>query len=213
TAGGLLFVLVVRDLAQVALEIDALRRSDGRYRSLLLATASVIWVTNAEGELVEPQPSWQQFTGQSWEQACGMGWIGAVHPEDRDRVMRDWAATLRASASVFSTQGRVWSAQHQSWRAFQTRAVAVRADDGAVLEWVGALTDVQDVVDAQERLTTRERDLQHRFQSVYENAIDGIILTDDALQVVDANPAACRLLGRPREAIVGRATAELIPDG
>ncbi len=213
TAGGLIFVLVVRDLGQIALEIDALRRNDGRYRSLLLASASVIWVTNAVGELVEQQPSWQQYTGQSWEQARGTGWIGAVHPDDRDRVMRDWAETLRGSAAVFSTQGRVWSARHNTWRAFQARAVGVRNDDGAVVEWVGALTDVQDVVDAQERLTARERDLEHRFRAVYENALDGIVLTDDTLHVVDANPAACQLLGRPREAIVGRRTAELMPSG
>ncbi|MES1205914.1 MAG: PAS domain S-box protein [Pseudomonadota bacterium] len=215
--GGLLFVLVVRDLAEVALEIDSLRRNDSRYRSLLLASASVVWVTNARGELLEPQPPWQDYTGQSWEQACGTGWIQAVHPEDRDRVMRDWAETLRASASVFSTHGRIWSAQHQSWRAFQTRAVAVRdrdgAEEGAIVEWVGALTDVQDVVDAQERLSVRGRDLEHRFRAVYENALDGIMLTDDTLHVVDANPAACRLLGRPREAIVGRSTAELVPPG
>ncbi|MFL5303572.1 MAG: PAS domain S-box protein [Polyangia bacterium] len=213
TANGLIFVLVVRDLTQVALEIDSLRRNDSRYRSLLLASASVVWVTNAQGELVEPQPGWQEFTGQTWEQACGMGWIAAAHPEDRDRVMHDWTETLRSSASVFSSHGRVWSARHQSWRASQTRAVPVRGDDGSVVEWVGALTDVQDVVDAQERLTARERELEHRFRSVYESAIDGIILTDDTLHVVDANPAACRLLGRTREAIVGRSTAELMPAG
>jgi PAS domain S-box-containing protein len=58
---------------------------------------------------------------------------------------------------------------------------------------------------------SRERELEYRFRAVYENALDGIVLMDDGLCVVDANPAACRLLGRSLEQIVGTATSEFMP--
>jgi PAS domain S-box-containing protein len=211
TRRGPIFVLAVRDLATIALEIDAWRRNDSRYRTLLLASASVVWVASPAGELVERQPAWEAFTGQSWEEYRGSGWIQAVHPDDRDRVMRSWTEALQAGAEVYRSQGRIWSAQHQTWRAFQTRAVAVRGPGGAPTEWVGSLTDVQEAVDAQERLRAREHELEHQFRAIYENALDGIVLSDDDLRVVDANPAACRLLGRPRERMVGCSVAELMP--
>ena len=41
---------------------SALRKSEQRYRSLIEATAQIIWDTKAEGELVTPQPGWSAFT-------------------------------------------------------------------------------------------------------------------------------------------------------
>src|SRR3954463_10979366 len=45
----------------------SLRQSEERYRSLVLATSQIVWSTDAAGMVVEELPSWQQFTGQSFE--------------------------------------------------------------------------------------------------------------------------------------------------
>jgi PAS domain S-box-containing protein len=213
TPEGPVFVLVARDVAEAARELDVLRRNDSRYQSLLLASTAVVWVADPEGKLIERQAAWEEYTGQTWDEYRGEGWIKGVHPDDRAQVAHDWEVAMREGRDLYRTQGRVWSHRHQAWRAFQTRAMAVRGDDGRILEWVGSLTDVQDAVDAQERLRRREHDLETRFQAIYENALDGIVLTDDHLRVVDANPAAARILGRPRERLLGMSTAELMPPG
>jgi PAS domain S-box-containing protein len=49
------------------------------------------------------------------------------------------------------------------------------------------------------------------FATIFEHALDGIILTDDARRVVDANPAACRLLRRTRRELLTLPAAELVP--
>src|SRR5215469_11198641 len=72
---------------------------------------------------------------------------------------RDWMGAVGAGSPVYRTQGRVWSAKHQAWRAFQTRGVPIRDKTGKIIEWVGALTDVQDALDAQEKLLRREGEL------------------------------------------------------
>ncbi|MDX2018879.1 MAG: ATP-binding protein [Deltaproteobacteria bacterium] len=61
-----------------------------------------------------------------------------------------------------------------------------------------------------EALEHRGRDLEHRFRAVYENALDGIALLDDSMRVLDVNPAACRILQRSREEILGKAGLELL---
>jgi two-component system, cell cycle sensor histidine kinase and response regulator CckA len=43
---------------------------------------------------------------------------------------------------------------------------------------------------------------QRRFKSIFEHSIDGILLADDSGNYVDANPAACQLLGRERSAVL-----------
>ena len=35
-----------------------------RFDALLLASASIVWWTNAAGEFVEEQPYWEAYTGQ-----------------------------------------------------------------------------------------------------------------------------------------------------
>ena len=60
---------------------SALRLSEERYRSLVGATTSVVWTTNADGEFVEPQAPWEAYTGQSWRQHEGRGWVAALHPD------------------------------------------------------------------------------------------------------------------------------------
>ncbi len=43
-----------------------------------------------------------------------------------------------------------------------------------------------------------------KFTAIFENALNGIALLSDDLILIDVNPAMCALLGRDREALVGR---------
>lgn len=62
---------------------------------------------------------------------------------------------------------------------------------------------------------SRERDRQRRgaadqFRELFEQAGDGIFVTDTQLILQDANPAACRLVGYSREELVGRSAERLL---
>lgn len=46
------------------------------------------------------------------------------------------------------------------------------------------------------------------FEALFEQALDGVLIADDGRRYVDANPAACELIGRPREEIVGHTIDE-----
>ena len=50
-----------------------------------------------------------------------------------------------------------------------------------------------------------------RFKAVFENALHGIALISDDQIYLDANPAMCRLMGLPREQIVGKHASVFIP--
>jgi len=52
--------------------------------------------------------------------------------------------------------------------------------------------------------TKKEQDSVLKFRAIYEMAQDGMLITNDQGRYIDANPAACALLGMKRHHIIGR---------
>lgn len=135
-----------------------LASSERRFRSLVEATSAIVWQANPQLEFVEPQPGWERYTGQTWTEERGRGWIGAFHPLDRDRLTGTWSAP--DSPRLFEGEHRLWHASTRSYRHVVSRAVPIVGDDGRILEWVGTFSDVHDRVVAErqvERLAAARR--------------------------------------------------------
>jgi PAS domain S-box-containing protein len=118
----------------------ALRLSEARFRSLVQATAQLVWSTNASGEVVEDSPSWRAFTGQSLEEWLGTGWLQALHPEDRERVVSVWREAV-ATWSLYEVEYRL-RRPDGSYTPVLARGTPVFNPDGTVREWIGANTDI-----------------------------------------------------------------------
>jgi PAS domain S-box-containing protein len=126
---------------------EAVRRSEERYRSLVQAGAQVVWVTTPTGQIAEDSPEWRWITGQSLEEYLGNGWLDAIHPEDRERVEREWRECVQAG-KVFDSRYRVRT-KTGAYRHYDVRAVPIERD-GKIIEWVGASTDVTGQREAEE---------------------------------------------------------------
>jgi len=128
-------------------EEEEIRRSEERYRSLVQAGAQVVWVAGPDGAMTEDSPEWRWITGQSAEDYIGHGWLNSIHPEDRERVERDWRECVR-TGKVFDDRYRI-RAKSGSYRHYDVRAVPIERD-GKIVEWVGASTDVTSQREAEE---------------------------------------------------------------
>ena len=144
-----LIMLFVAGLSTEAAEAAAaeIRRSEERYRSLVQGGAQVVWVAAPDGAMKEDSPEWRWITGQSAEEYAGFGWLDAVHPEDRERVERDWRECVR-SGKIFDDRYRIRT-KGGSYRHYDVRAVPIERD-GKIVEWVGASTDVTSQREAEE---------------------------------------------------------------
>ncbi|MFO0863425.1 MAG: ATP-binding protein [Gemmataceae bacterium] len=132
-----------------------LRRDEQRYRSLVQATTAMVWNTPASGEFETDQPGWSKFTGQSFEQLRGWGWLNAVHPDDRPNTAKVWSAAV-ASRSMYVVEHRLRRHDGQ-YRHMMVRAVPILDKDGSIREWIGLHTDIDDRKRAEEELR-RARD-------------------------------------------------------
>ena len=139
--------LIAVDVTERRNAEEAVRRSEERYRSLVQAGAQVVWVTTPTGEIAEDSPEWRWITGQSVEEYLGNGWLDGVHPEDRERVERNWRDCVGAG-KIFEGRYRVRT-KTGSYRHYDVRAVPIERD-GKIIEWVGASTDVTAQREAEE---------------------------------------------------------------
>ena len=137
----------VTDSAKELSSEAALRRSEERYRALVQGGAQVVWVASPDGVMVEDSPEWRWITGQTEEEFLDGGWLDSIHPEDRDRVQRDWRESLRAGR-IFDDRFRMRT-RAGAYRHYDVRAVPIERD-GKIAEWVGACTDVTSQREAEE---------------------------------------------------------------
>ena len=131
--------MIAVDVSGDQASAEAVRRTRERYRSLVQAGNQVVWVTDPKGEVAEDSPEWRWITGQSAEDYLADGWLAAIHPNDRDRIERDWRDCVR-TGTVFDGSYRVRT-KTGSYRHYDVRAVPIERD-GAIIEWMGASTDV-----------------------------------------------------------------------
>jgi PAS domain S-box-containing protein len=142
--------LISRAESQAALE-----RSESRYRSLTLASASIVWITDPDGVIATELPSWEAYTGQDPTAYQGWGWVTAVHPDDRESTVAGWRRALERKEMYYAEYRLVRNdGQH---RRVIARGVPVQDAEGTVVEWVGTCIDVEDDRRAAEHLRQAQR--------------------------------------------------------
>lgn len=151
-----------------------------------------LFQTDARGHVTFVNDRWSEIAGLSPAMAVGEGWVAALHPDDRDRVVDAWAQALRAQQSsrceyrFLRPDGRVtWVLGH---------AVAQHDADGALLGYVGAVTDISDRKRAETALRKAQRD-----HAALINSVEGIVWEADpaSLDFLFVSEQAERLLGYP----------------
>jgi PAS domain S-box-containing protein len=144
---------------------DELRASEARYRSLVLASSAIVWGTPADGQFTAPQPGWTAFTGQSFEQLRGWGWLDAVHPDDRAHTAAQWRQSLQLG-TMGVVEHRLRTAAGR-YRYMSARAAPVINAQGQVTEWLGIHVDIDERKRAEERLR-----LLDAMSQATRNAVD-----------------------------------------
>jgi PAS domain S-box-containing protein len=134
---------------------ERMKLSESRYRSLVEASAQLVWSCPGSGYLDHPIPEWQQFTGQTTEQVLGWGWAEAVHPEDHAETLRVWQQAV-ATQSVYTVEYRL-RRKDGVYRHMLGRGVPVLGASGEVIEYLGMHNDVTEQKLAEEALIKAEK--------------------------------------------------------
>lgn len=197
-----------------------LRWMQSRYEAFLNSTSSIIWTTDPQGNFIVPQTSWQRFTGQSWEDHQGDGWLKALLPEDRAELSALWSKPTgkhryrEHGHTSYRVHGHIWHAESKSYRPVITEAVPVFDQEGQILEWVGTVSDIHEQRMAEESLSAAEAESSRQkreLELIYDTAPVGMGLVDREYRYLRINDTLARINGIPREAHLGRVCFDLVP--
>jgi PAS domain S-box-containing protein len=152
--GAVLEVMLMHEDITERIESEsALRIREERFRSLVMATSQIVWTNTPDGRVQEDSPTWRAFTGQTYDEWKELGWLDALHPDDRALTSRLWAHCV-ATRTVFETEYRL-RRMDGSYRWTAVKGVPMVDEEGAVREWIGANRDIHDMVMAQAELAHR----------------------------------------------------------
>jgi PAS domain S-box-containing protein len=150
-----------------ALLMQSVRQSEERFRALIEASAQIVWTRAGDGIAIEDSPSWRAFTGQTYAEWKGMGWLDAVHPEDRPGLAAVWRVAIAKQIPV-ETEYRL---RHVSgeWRWTAARAAPRLDANGIVQEWVGMNADISSRKAAEQTQQLLLDELNHRVKNTLAN--------------------------------------------
>jgi PAS domain S-box-containing protein len=175
----------------------ALGRSERRFRSLIESTAQMVWTTTPAGEVHEDSPSWRAFTGQSYEDWKGFGWLNAVHPDDRAAAEESWRRAVERRRS-YQVEYRVRRADG-SYAHTVARGAPILSETGEIEEWIGFNQDISDRVRAEES----SRESARRLRLALEAGRMGTWEYDLSTGVVQWSAAIERMHGIPVGSFAG----------
>ncbi|MBV8990058.1 MAG: PAS domain-containing protein [Solirubrobacterales bacterium] len=140
----------------------ALRESEARLRALVEGIPQLAWRAVDGGVWTWASPQWVAYTGHPEPEGRDLGWLDAVHPEDRGEVAEAWRDA--EARGTFRADHRLFHAGEGRHRWVQSQATPVRGAD-RIVEWLGTTTDVEDLRRLQEeRILVAE--LQHRTRNL-----------------------------------------------
>ena len=149
---GLVVAATSATLLGIALAATQFERwtltTKGRFEHLLELSPQVVWFGGPDGRITYCNPYWYEYTGLSERKTLGDGWIGAIHPDDRERVVDSWrAATKEGRDYELELRLRGRDGEY-CW--FLARSRPARDESGEIDAWLGIAVDIEERKKAEE---------------------------------------------------------------
>ena len=190
--------LLEEERARLLLREQAARElaqaNEQRYRSLAEAMPQIVFSTLPDGNCDYFNQRWVDYTGLTLEESLGYRWVSAVHPDDRQRIRRDWYHAVRRGMS-YEGEHRLKRSLDGQYRWHLNRIVPVRDNDGQIVKWLGTSTDIHD----RKQMESALRESEARFRRVVDSNMIGINFWDVFGNVTEANDAFLAMIGYTRE--------------
>lgn len=193
--------VAIRDLRELQRVEQVVAESEATYRHIVGAIADVVW-------LASPETGQASFVSAAAARVYGVEaealmkdpalWVRLVHPDDA-WIFRAKAARVAAGESAWAEYRIVRPDGTVRWLLDRTNVI--RSPDGRVARLVGIASDITD-----RRLAEEEMRLA---ANVFEQANEGIVVTDATERIVRVNQAFTRITGFEQAEITGQTPRRL----
>ncbi|TFC88005.1 phosphodiesterase [Cryobacterium sinapicolor] len=144
---------------------------------------------DAEGGLISANDQWLALSGLTKAESRRDGWAKAVHPDDAERVVREWQASAAAGVAYETTLRFRTPTGQVNW--VQVSTAPMRDNQGII----GHLASVTDVT-AQRAAENAAAAAAARFEAAFASSPLGTAIVTVDGQIVAANKRLLGLAGR-----------------
>jgi PAS domain S-box-containing protein len=131
-----------RDISDLKLAEDALKQSEQQFRGLTQSVPQLIWTANPDGHCDFFNQKWYDYTGSSPDESFGNGWSQYIHPSYVKDVFEKWQNSLVDDKSVIMEFPLRSKDGSYNW--FYVASNPIKDESGAIVKWVGALTNIEE---------------------------------------------------------------------
>ena len=162
-------VVTFDDVTEQLAAHDRLARSEERFRKLAGISPVAVCETDAAGQCTYVNDRWREFSGTTFEEAMGRAWTEAVHPDDQDRIGREWRRAT-THGERFKSEFRFLHRDGVATSVYG-EAAPILDDGGGITGWIGSAMDVTAELALREGL----RDSEARFRLLVEHSPDVVV--------------------------------------
>lgn len=134
--------IVVETTGRVQSE-ESLKESERRFRTLADNIQNLAWMASPDGHIYWYNSRWYEYTGTTYEQMMGGAWRLVEDPAELEDTIRHWRRAIK-TGEPFELLANLRAADG-TYRHFLTRVAPVRDKHGAIQQWLGTNTDVEDL--------------------------------------------------------------------
>ncbi|HEX7808274.1 MAG TPA: PAS domain-containing protein, partial [Thermoanaerobaculia bacterium] len=190
---------IAEDITERKLAVEAAMQAEDRIRTIIDTIPGMVWCTRPDGMLVFINQRWLDYTGIPREDALTNP-NRALHPDDLPNIMASWQHHM-AGETAFEEEMRLRRYDGE-YRWFLVRTVPFRDASGAIVNWYGTSTDIEDRKRAEGQVSQREQQLNEAQRIAHVGSWNFDLRTferswsDECCRIFGAEPGAPDLYDR-----------------
>lgn len=120
--------------------------------------------TDAQSHCLYVNKRWCEMAGMLAEEAKGLGWKAAIHPDDKDKVLNSWSDAAEIGTE-FNMEFRLITPEKKITYVNGSSSSLVN-EDGEIIGHIGTMTDITDRVQAENATKDLARELMRNLDSL-----------------------------------------------
>jgi diguanylate cyclase (GGDEF)-like protein/PAS domain S-box-containing protein len=186
----------VQDVTMERQAEEAFRRGERRFRALTKNAPVGIVELDTDGRCVFVNERFCELSGIPPERTAGWGWMGALHPDERDIVLADGRRAARGGEELVREHRMIRGDGRLVW--ISARTAQLRDDVGTIEGYIVTCTDITELKEANRALEEAEA----RFANAFEEAPIGMALVSPEGGFLRVNRELVRITGHTQEQLL-----------